>query len=171
MMRRIVSPSALIACLLLASCGGNPPAVATRQNSNSAATTNSGQGGTASSNVGVVPSHGGAGNNAPAGGAATSDKAPVATPELDAKIEKAAAKAQAAGATAADKKAAADAYFERADFYRDKGMPVLYKFALGDYRHGLRLDPSNEDARAKMEEIVSIYKSLGRPVPDNGLEK
>lgn len=159
---------------MLANCGGDPSTVTTRQNSNSAANaapSGSGQSGATSSNPGVISSHSGATNNAAAGGAATSDKAPVATPELDAKIEKAAAKAAASDATAADKKAAADAYFERANFYRDKGMPVLYKFALADYRHGLRLDPSNEDARAKMDEIVSIYKSLGRPVPDNGLEK
>jgi hypothetical protein len=170
-MRRIVSPAALIACLLLASCGGDPTTVTTKQNSNSAPSSNGLSGAAPSSNLGVIPSHGsGAGNNAASSGAATSDKAPVATPELDAKIEKAAAKAKASDATAADKKAAADAYFERANFYRDKGMPVLYKFALADYRHGLRLDPSNEDARDKMEEIISIYKSLGRPVPDNGLE-
>ena len=99
-------------------------------------------------------------------GAASTAKPPVETPELDAKIEKAEAKAKAAGASDADKKAAAAAYFERADFYRDQGMPALYKFALADYKCGLNYDAGAADARAKMNEIVSIYQSMNRPVPD-----
>ena len=106
--------------------------------------------------------------HANASGAAA--KPPVETPELDAKVEKAEAKAKAAGAGDADKRAAAAAYFERADFYRDQGMPALYKFALRDYRVGLRYDPSAKTAREKMDEIVQIYQSMGRPVPELGNE-
>ena len=50
-------------------------------------------------------------------------------------------------------------------------MPVLYKFALADYRRGLRYDPTNKDARDKMDEIVQIYQSMGRPVPELGNEQ
>jgi len=96
--------------------------------------------------------------------------APVDTPELDSKIEKAEAKAKAAGASEADKKAAAAAYFERADFYREQGDPKLYRYALRDYRIGLRYDPSAKEPRAKMDEIVAIYQQMGRPVPDLGNE-
>jgi hypothetical protein len=117
--------------------------------------------------VGVATSHGGA----PQSGANSSAKPPVETPEMDAKIEKAEAKAKAAGAGDADKKAAARAYFERANFFRDQGSPSLYKFALRDYRVGLRYDPTDKDARAKMDEIVEIYKSMGRPVPELGNEQ
>lgn len=92
------------------------------------------------------------------------------TAVLDAKIEKAEAKAKASGATQADKLAAAAAYLERGNMYRDAGQPVLYKFALGDYRHALRYQPDNAEARAKMDEIVSIYQGMGRPVPENGKE-
>jgi hypothetical protein len=172
-MRRIISPSALIACLLLAGCGGTPPAVTTRQNSNAAANTapaSGGQSGADASNVGVVASHNGAGNANAAGGAASTDKAPVATPELDAKVEKAAAKAKASGATAADKRAAAAAYMDRADFYWSAGEPRLYKFALGDYRRVLRYDPENDQAKERIDYLVSIYHSMNKPVPDNGLE-
>lgn len=92
------------------------------------------------------------------------------TAALDAKIEKAEAKAKASGATQSDKLAAAAAYLERGNLYRDAGQPALYKFALGDYRHALRYQPDNAEAREKMNEIVSIYQSMGRPVPDNGNE-
>ncbi|HVF87119.1 MAG TPA: hypothetical protein VM866_05985 [Pyrinomonadaceae bacterium] len=98
------------------------------------------------------------------------EKPSLPTPELDAKIEKAESKAKASGASEADKLAAAAAYVERANVYRDAGQPVLYKFALGDYRRALRYQPSNEEARAKMDEIVGIYNSMGRPVPTNGNE-
>ena len=91
------------------------------------------------------------------------------TSALDAKIEKAEAKAKAPGATAGEKAAAAAAYLERANVYRDAGNPSLYRFALGDYRRSLRYNPNNAEAKSKMEEIVMIYQSMGRPVPENGL--
>lgn len=93
------------------------------------------------------------------------------TPELDAKITKAEAKAKATGASEADKKAAAAAYVERADVYYSAQQPMLYKFALGDFRRALRYDPKNEEAKAKMDQIVSIYQSMGKPVPTNGQEQ
>jgi hypothetical protein len=171
-MLKSLTPAALFAGALLASCGAPQPKVSNR-NSNSAAgnAQTSIQHGPSSSNMGVASSHGVGDSNAASGstmGAAA--KPPVDTPELDAKIEKAEAKAKAAGAGDADKKAAAAAYFERADFYRDQGMPALYKFALRDYRIGLRYDPSAAEAREKMDEIVQIYKSMGRPVPELGNE-
>jgi hypothetical protein len=89
---------------------------------------------------------------------------------LDAKIEKAVAKANAKGATATDKKAAADAYKDRANYYWGAGNVQLYKFALGDYRRVLRYDPDNEEAKERIDYLISIYHSLNRPVPDNGLE-
>ena len=87
---------------------------------------------------------------------------------LDTKIERAEAKAK--GGNQADKLAAAAALVERANVYRDAGQPALYKFALGDYRRALRYQPDNAEARAKMNEIVGIYQSMGRPVPENGNE-
>jgi|SRR5215204_414405 len=171
-MRKLFNAAALAAAALLAAaCGGaNPPAATNRQNSNSSANApqTSLQHGTSPENLGVASSHGG-GADASAGGAVA--KPPVETPELDAKIQKAEAKAKASGASDADKQAAAAAYFERADFFRDEGMPTLYKFALRDYRIGLRYDPSAKEAREKMNEIVKIYQSMGRPVPDLGSEQ
>lgn len=164
-MRKFLTPAALAASALLAACGGPQPARVTSQNSQANSAQTSIQHGTSpSANVGVSPSHGGGAAAGP------SAKPPVETPEMDAKIQKAEAKAKAAGASESDKKAAAAAYFERADFYRDQGMPALYKFALADYRRGLRYNPSDEKARARMDEIVRIYQSMGRPVPELGNE-
>jgi hypothetical protein len=162
--------SVLLSATFLSSCGGDAPAPTAARNSNvpaNSAQTSIGHGVSPSSNLGAASSHGGGGG---AAGASSPTTAPVATPELDAKIEKAEAKARAAGAGESDKKAAASAYFERADFFRDQGDPKLYRFALRDYRVGLRYDPAAKEPRAKMDEIVRIYQSMGRPVPDLGNE-
>ncbi|HKG15661.1 MAG TPA: hypothetical protein VKB12_20240 [Pyrinomonadaceae bacterium] len=170
-MRKPAILSALAACALAAACGApGPTAKTTNTNSQASNTqTSIAHGTNTSPDAGVAASHGGASQPGASGASAT--KPPVETPELDAKVEKAESKAKAAGASDADKKAAARAYFERADFFRGEGSPVLYKFALADYRRGLRYDPTNEDARRKMDEIVGIYKSMGRPVPELGNEQ
>ena len=166
--------SALLSAALLTSCGGaNPPSNTAARNSN--ATANSAQTsiqhGPSTQNPGIASSHGGGASGANAAAAPSSAAtAPVATPELDAKIEKAEAKAKAAGAGDPDRKAAAAAYFERADFFRDQGDPKLYRFALRDYRIGLRYDPGAKESRARMDEIVKIYQMMGRPVPELGNE-
>jgi hypothetical protein len=172
-MRMLTLTSALIGCALLAACGGQQ---ASQQNStpatNSAQTSAPQNTGDASAPT-VASSHGSsntAPSSAPANGAAATDKAPVATPELDAKIEKTLGKANAKGASAADKKAAADAYKDRADFYYSAGDPRLYRYALGDYRRVLRFDPDNDEAKERVAYLIDIYHSMNRPVPDNGLE-
>ncbi len=176
-MYKLLVGSLLGCASLLASCGGASAPVATNSNRNSNAPPNNSQtslqhGTSPTANLGVTSSHGGGGgaDSAAGGGAAASTTAPVATTELDAKIQKAEAKAQAAGAGSSDKKAAAAAYFERADFYREQGLPTLYKFALRDYRIGLRYDPSATGPRERMDEIVKIYQLMGRPVPTLGNE-
>jgi len=90
---------------------------------------------------------------------------------FDLKIAAAAAKAHAIGASPQDKIAAANVYMERANLFYNAGRPPLYKLAVGDFRRVLRLQPKNREAREKLETIVSIYESLGRPVPVNGNEK
>ena len=92
------------------------------------------------------------------------------TAALDKKIEQAEAKAKAPKASDADKKAAASAYVERANVFYNAGQPMLYKFALRDFRLALRYDPSNEEALSKRDQIVQIYQQMNRPVPDLGNE-
>ena len=164
----------LAASALFAACGGADTSNTSTQKAGATPAAGAANGNAAGRpDIGVVSSHGApaqpaAGGARPAAGGA--DQPAVATTELDAKIEKAEAKAKAGGASEADRKAAAAAYFERADFFYNAGNPTLYKFALRDYRIGLRYDSTASAARAKMDEIVSIYQSMGRPVPDLGNE-
>jgi hypothetical protein len=150
-------------------CGDAPPAKTSQDNasvSKPAATPAAG-----TSDVSVVSSHGGQTSPAsPSGQPGTSDKPPVETPELDEKVEKAVAKAKSAGASADEKQAAADAYLARGDFFYNAQDKRLYRYALGDFRRALRYDPDNSEAKSKIETIESIYESLGRPIPTNGLE-
>lgn len=41
-----------------------------------------------------------------------------------------------------------------------------YPKALKLYRAALELDPENSEAKVNSQQIVDIYKSMGRPVPD-----
>jgi hypothetical protein len=92
------------------------------------------------------------------------------TAALDKKVEEAEAKAKAPKATEGDRQAAAAAYLERGNLFYNAGNPSLYKFALRDFRRTLRYDSNNAEARAKQQQIVDIYQSMGRPVPDLGNE-
>ena len=40
-----------------------------------------------------------------------------------------------------------------------------YRTALNYFREALKADPSNHKARENVDMLVSIYRSLGRPVP------
>jgi hypothetical protein len=117
----------------------------------------------------IAPAHGGSATTTTANSSAT-EQTGMDTSALDAKIVKAEEKAKAKSATAADKLAAAAAYLERADIFYNAGRPTLYKFALRDYRRALRYQPDNQQAREHADLIVSIYQSMGRPVPDLGNE-
>lgn len=166
--------------LLNYACGRGDSASQNNQNANAAssASRTDTSGASKSRELGATSSHGGGATTTTNSGAAPAsasggdaDRALANTAEYDARIEKAAAKADASGATESDKKAASEAYLARGNVYRDAGNPRLYKFALGDYRRALRYDPSNREAKEKMDEIVSIYQSMGRPVPTNGLDQ
>ena len=43
---------------------------------------------------------------------------------------------------------------------------VKYKQALKVYREVLKIDPKNPVAKPESELIVSIYKQMGRPIPE-----
>jgi len=45
------------------------------------------------------------------------------------------------------------------------GTSVKYKQALRVYREVLKVDPTNPVAKKESDLIISIYKSMGRPVP------
>jgi hypothetical protein len=126
----------------------------------------------------VAPAHGDAAAAPPSASNPSSantspdrnEQAGIDTAALDAKIEKAEAKAKAKSATQGDKLAAAAAYLERANIFMNAGRPALYKYALRDYRRTLRYQPDNQQAKESAATIVSIYQSMGRPVPELGNE-
>ncbi len=61
----------------------------------------------------------------------------------------------------------AKAYFVRATALTGAAQ---YRAALGDYRKGLKLNPNDEDAKKMHDQIISIFKSIGREPPKEGEE-
>ncbi|MBM3723904.1 MAG: tetratricopeptide repeat protein [Acidobacteria bacterium] len=65
-------------------------------------------------------------------------------------------------------KALAEAHMAQADFFMfNEKMPPFRKYpaALRSYRKVLELDPGHAKAKENVGTIESIYKSMGRPVP------
>jgi len=162
----------------LVACGGGGPAEKTADTNRPATATTIAHGPSANAPPAsatapaaappVASSHGA---SAPAVPPAGQGRAGVDTAALDAKIAGALAKATAPRAGAAEKKAAAAAYLERGNVYWSAGDPTLYKFALADFKSVLLYDPGNAEAASKRDEIVRIYRSMGRPVPELSNEK
>jgi tetratricopeptide (TPR) repeat protein len=66
------------------------------------------------------------------------------------------------------KKALADAYLAKADsIMADQNAQPRMKYpaALHAYREVLKYDSANQKAKDQIGQIESIYKSMGRPVP------
>ena len=91
----------------------------------------------------------------------------TSTPKLDGRI----ATLEKSGK---DKKALAAVYAERgyARMTDNNAAPrVKYRAALGDFRRALTLDPANAKAKQNVALIEGIYKSMGRPIPNNEGDK
>lgn len=163
-------PALLLSASLLTSCGGaDAPSNSSAKSSNApanSAQTSIAHGTSPSANLGVASSHGGGASAPAASSGADADRALVDTKGLDARIEAAAEKAKASNASAAEKKAAAEAYLARGNVYWNGGQPRLYKYALADFRSVLKHDPANAEAKEKIDTIVGIYRGMGKPVPE-----
>lgn len=61
----------------------------------------------------------------------------------------------------------AKAYFVRATALTGAAQ---YRAALGDYRKGLKLNPADEDSKKMHDQILGIFKSMGREPPKEGEE-
>jgi hypothetical protein len=170
-MRLSLGAILLCAALSAVACAGNEAKVSVNVNQNAAPAAGkkvAGTGDEAPAAPSVASAHGATG---PSASQQQQERSLVDTAELDARINAAVAKAKGPKATEADKRAAADAYLERANLYRSKQNPALYKYALADFKSVLVYDPGNAEARGKMDEIIEIYNSLGRPVPQISNEK
>lgn len=91
----------------------------------------------------------------------------VDTSAMDAAIEKATKEFKQKPNDAAAKAVLAEAYFVRATALTEAAQ---YRSALGDYRRGLKLDPTNTEAQGMQDQIINIFQSLNREPPKEGAE-
>lgn len=98
----------------------------------------------------------------------TSTESPMARPvdvaEMTANIEKVESEFKKNPKAKTD---LAKAYFVRATALTGAAQ---YRAALGDYRKGLQLDPTDEEAKKMHDQIISIFKQIGREPPKEGEE-
>lgn len=92
---------------------------------------------------------------------------PIDVAEMTAEIEKAEKAYQKNQSDEKAKNELARAYFVRATALTGAAQ---YRAALGDYRKGLRLNSSDEDARKMHDQILSIFKQINREPPKEGEE-
>lgn len=159
----------LIAAALLAGCNNASQPIA-NTNANSTTVT------TRSEKTETVTAHSTENQQAPmtdgnanGGGKSkwTQSGEPIDTKSFDADIANAEKALKAKPNDDAAKKALAEAYYKRADALTGARQ---YASALGDYRRTLKYDPDNAQAKEWVEQIVSIYDSMGRESPPEGQE-
>ena len=92
---------------------------------------------------------------------------PIDTKQMDADIAKAESAVKSNPNDSEAKKSLSEAYYKRAVALTDARQ---YASALGDYRRTLKYDPDNAQAKNWVEQIVSIYDSMGRESPPEGQE-
>jgi hypothetical protein len=109
------------------------------------------------------------GDNSNGGGKTkwTQSGEPIDTKSFDADIANADKTLKSKPNDDASKKALAEAYYKRAVALTDARQ---YASALGDYRRTLKYDPDNAQAKQWVDQIVSIYDSMGRESPPEGQE-
>ena len=94
---------------------------------------------------------------------------PIDTAKFDGVIAEAEKVVKAKPDDAGAKKTLAQAYFDRA-FALTQPPARQYAAALGDYRKAVKLDPTHEDAQQWIDQISTIFRSLGKQPPAEGEE-
>jgi tetratricopeptide (TPR) repeat protein len=92
---------------------------------------------------------------------------PIDTSKFDTSIAAAEKAFKAKPKDSAAKQALSDAYLNRAMALTDARQ---YASALGDFRRALKYDPSSEDAKTWIDEIINIYDSMNKEYPKEGEE-
>jgi tetratricopeptide (TPR) repeat protein len=92
---------------------------------------------------------------------------PIDVTDMTADIDKAKKEFEKSPNDAKTKTELAKAYFVRATALTTAAQ---YRAALGDYRKGLKLDPTDEAAKEMHDQILTIFKSIGREPPKEGEE-
>ena len=158
----------IFAALFFISCqnAAQQPSPATNANTTQAKTVNSDIVSSHSTNTAVAPPAA----TAPSNGT-SSTESPMAKPidvaDMTADIEKAKKAFEKSPNDTKTKAELAKAYFVRATALTSAAQ---YRAALGDYRKGLKLDSTDEAAKKMHDQILSIFKSIGREPPKEGEE-
>lgn len=92
---------------------------------------------------------------------------PIDTAKFDGTIAAAERIVKSKPADEAARKTLADAYFDRGFALTEARQ---YASALGDYRRALKHDPTHEESKKWMDQIVSIYRMLKKEPPKEGEE-
>jgi len=92
---------------------------------------------------------------------------PIDTEKFDTAITKAEKTFKAKPKDETAKQALSDAYLNRAMALTDARQ---YASALGDFRRALKFDPSSEEAKTWIDQIVKIYDSMNKEYPKEGEE-
>lgn len=92
---------------------------------------------------------------------------PIDTTIFDAEIKQAESKLKAKPTDQTLKKSLAESFVKRGIALTDARQ---YASALGDYRRALKLDPSNEEAKKWIPQIIRIYDDINRTYPNEGEE-
>jgi len=138
-----------------------PPPATTQNNSNSLVVSSHSTDKTAPSN----PSN--SANSANSSSSNSPMSKAVDVTAMTAKIEKADKELKAKPTDAKLKENLAAAYFERAFALTEAAQ---YRAALGDFRKGLKLKPDDKEAKDMHDQILDIFKSIGREPPKEGEE-
>jgi len=105
--------------------------------------------------------------NSNSGGKFSQGGEPIDTAKFDGTIAEAEKAAHAKPTDEAAKKTLAEAYFDRGFALTEARQ---YASALGDYRRALKNNPSHEEAKKWMEQIINIYAMLKKDYPKEGEE-
>jgi len=97
----------------------------------------------------------------------TQSGSPIDTSAFDREIERAQEKLKAKPEDKALKTVVAEAFLKRGAALTEVGQ---YASALGDYRHVLKYDADNADAKTWINKITEIYDSINRQAPEPGEE-
>lgn len=92
---------------------------------------------------------------------------PIDTEKFDTAITTAEKTFRSKPNDAAAKQALSDAYLNRAMALTDARQ---YASALGDFRRALKYDPSSEEAKTWIDQIIKIYDSMNKEYPKEGEE-
>ena len=148
---------------ILAGCTSNQPTVV--QNTNTAATpAERPQTVTAHTTEGRPPM---ANSNGASSGKWAASGDPIDTAKFDGTIAEAEKAVKGKPNDEQVKKTLAQAYFDRGFALTEARQ---YAAATGDFRRALKLDPSHEESKKWLDQIVSIYSMLKKEPPKEGEE-